>query len=170
MRSPGARVRKTLRGFWPSISVDEACAVRALLGARELALFLDMEPRDRRHSVDLMRWLRERTQASDALLAAALLHDVAKGPLRLGERIVFSLLEGLAPALVDRLSRERGPGWRRALWTLRHHARLGAALLVDAGTRPRVVELVARHSERGAGARSEADGELSWLRAADSAR
>ena len=170
MLLPGARVRKTLRGFWPSLSAAEAGDVRALLSARELALFLGMEARDRRHSADVMRWLRERTQPSEALLAAALLHDVAKGPLRLGERIAFSLLAARSPALVDRLARERGPRWRRAFWTLRHHARLGAALLVDAGTRPRVVELVARHSRRGDGVPSEADGELSWLMAADRAR
>lgn len=169
LRRPAYRVRKVLRGFRPALSASEATAVRALLSEPELQLFLDMEARDRRHAVDVVRWLRAHTDPSHALLAAALLHDVGKGPLRLWHRVAFALLEAALPPLLERIAAPRGARWRRALWTLRHHPRLGAHLLSEAGTRAEIVELVARHTERAAPASAAAGTELAWLIVADHA-
>lgn len=163
------RVRQFLRGMRSLLSPDEAARVRALLTDAELRLFLQMEPRDRRQAVDVMHWLERRTQPSDDLLVAALLHDAGKGVLNVWDRVAFVLLEALSPTLVDRLADEYGPRWRRALWMLRHHARLGAELLAAAGTRPRVVELVARHDEPLRAPSAEQDPELRWLMLADDA-
>ena len=158
------RVGQVLRGFRPALHAHEADEVRRLLSDGELQLFLPLDARDRRQAVDVMRWLLQRTEPSTDLLAAALLHDVGKRGIRLRDRVAFVLLEAVSPRLVDRLGAERDARWRRALWTLRHHARLGADLLAGAGTRPRVVALVADHT----GAAGD-DAELGWLIAADDA-
>ncbi len=147
--------------------------LRELLSEAELACFVAMAPRDRHHSLDVMRRVRERSSAGGApasrdLLAAALLHDVGKGRLLLRDRVAFVLLYALSERLGDALAAERGMRWRRALWRIRHHARLGAAQLIEAGSSPAVVELVARHivaKREGAGG----DRELALLIAADDA-
>lgn len=169
MRRAFYRVRQLLRGLRPALSTDEAATVRALLSDRELALFLRMAPRDRRQAVDVMRWLRRHTEPSTALLQAALLHDAGKGPLRVRDRIAFVLLSAVSVRLLDRVAGEGGGRGRRALWVLHRHARLGAELLVAAGTSPRVVELVALHRESADGPVVGADDELRWLIVADDA-
>lgn len=120
--------------------------MRAHLVPAELALFLAAEPRDHRHSVDLFEALRA-ADATEAELVAALVHDVGKGRLRAWHRVAFVVLGALAPHLGRAIEVDRGASWRRALWRLRHHARLGAALLAAAGSEARVVELVARHTD-----------------------
>jgi len=169
LRRTSYRLRQVLRGFRAALSESEARSVRALLSEPELRLFLGMEARDRRHAVDVMRWLRTHTEPSDALLAAALLHDVGKGPLRLRDRVTFALLEAAFPRLLDRLASQRSARGRRALWALRHHPRLGASLLSEVGTRAEIVELVARHTERAGPTAPAVGDELAWLIVADHA-
>ncbi len=167
------RTGQVLLSLRPAPAPSEVVEARKLLSEAELACFVAMEPRDRRHSLDVMRRVRERSSvggghASRDLLAAALLHDVGKGRLLLCDRAAFVLLNALSERLGDALAVEHGMRWRRALWRIRHHARLGAARLVDAGSRPPVVELVARHiaaKREGAGG----DRELALLIAADDA-
>ena len=159
------RVRQVTRGLRPALGPAEIVEARARLSAAEWALFLAQEPRDRRHAMDLYAALRDE-RASEAVLIAALLHDVGKGPLRVWQRAAHVVLASAGPALARALGAEAGPEWRRGLWRLHHHARLGAALLVAAGSAPRVVELVAGHRAPGAAATS-ADAELARLIALD---
>jgi hypothetical protein len=162
------RVRQVLIGLRPALRAGEVASVRTLLSEDERALFLGMHARDRRHSMDMLLWLRARMpasagQPSTALEVATLLHDIGKGRLRLVERVAFVLLGALGEARRDRWCVEGG-AFRGALWRLRHHARLGAARL-DGVSTERVRWLVAHHSD----ALPPDDEELRWLMAADDA-
>lgn len=145
--------------------------MHALLTAEECALFLAMEPRDRRHSMDMVRWLRAHPAVSgptsDEVLAAALLHDIGKGRLRVWDRVAFVLLGGVdrmrGSRLRARLAEQGGGRFRDALWRLEHHARLGAERL--GGARPRVTWLVAHHTDLD----PPAGEDLALLMAADAA-
>ncbi|MGE3855400.1 MAG: HD domain-containing protein [Dehalococcoidia bacterium] len=141
------RVYQFTHGLRPFLAPHEVEAARAQLTPAEFALFLGAEARDRRHSFDLFEALRARDAGAEEL-TAALVHDVGKGRLRTWHRVAFVLLDAASPALARRLEAERGASWRQALWRLRHHAVLGAARLEEAGSAPRVVELVRRHTQR----------------------
>lgn len=162
-RRAAYRVRQVLLGLHPALRAGEVASVRALLNERERALFMAMDARDRRHSMDLLLWLRGRTQPAAALEVAALLHDVGKGRLRLVERVAFVLIGVLGEATRERWAAE-GDGFRGALWRLRHHARLGAERL-EGVSAERVRWLVAHHTD----ASPPDDEELRWLMAADEA-
>jgi putative nucleotidyltransferase with HDIG domain len=166
------RARQFFRGFHARLSPVEIAVVRSLLSAPELRLFLALDPRDRRHSYDVLRWLEVTAgsrKPSGSLLKAALLHDVGKGRLGVWDRVAFVLLEHVSTRFVDILGSAKGEPegarWRHALWRLRHHAELGARVLSEVGTDPRVIELVARHTGRDAGS----DAELAQLIEADRA-
>jgi len=138
------RTEQCAKGIRPRVRPDEAEAARALLSPPELALFLRMQRRDQRHSLDLYRALLAEG-APRTSLVAALVHDVGKDQLHDWQRVLFVLLEGARPGLGRRLEAPDGPEWRRGLWRLRHHPRLGAERLALAGSDPRVIDLVARH-------------------------
>ena len=165
------RVGQFLRGFRTAVEPSEIHAIVALLSDPELQLFLSMRPRDRRHGAETMRNVRNLTaergaEASDALLIAALLHDIGKGPLRVEDRVGYVLLQAVSPSLVDRFAQADGGRWGGALWCLRHHATLGAAQLKAIGSAPLVVSLTAMHHD----SQSVGDDlELDWLLEADEA-
>ena len=161
LRRASYRARQFFGGF-RAVTPAELAFVRGVLSRRELALFADLQARDQRHSLNVALALHEAGDASRDLLVAALLHDIGKGDLWVGERIAYVLLSALSPRLVDRLAAE-SPRWRDGLWRLRHHARLGAARLAEEQTSQRVVALVASHID---GDASE-DAELERLQAAD---
>lgn len=150
------RTQQYAKGIRPRVSSEEAATVRGLLTPAELALFLGMQRRDQRHSLDLYRVLAAEGAPSTSLVAA-LVHDVAKEELHDWQRILFVLLEAARPGLGRPLEAEAGPGWRTGLWRLRHHARLSAERLADAGSAARVREIVAAHT----GAPPEDDAEVS---------
>jgi hypothetical protein len=108
----------------------------------ELALFDAQHVADRRHGLDVAAYLRRAGVRDRDILAAALLHDCAKGDTGAGPRVAWSLGERLgrwvlAPARLV-------PGWGSALDRLRDHAAASADLVAAAGLPPRAVDLV-RH-------------------------
>jgi hypothetical protein len=157
------------RGFRGAFAPGEIQTVRVLLSEEERRLFAAMQGRDRRHSMDMVRWLERHAprhaRPSYDLLAAALLHDVGKGQLAVWDRVGFVLLGAVSVRLRRRLASEEGWRWQRALWRLEHHAALGAEKLAVAGSRRRVIELVSRHTDPS----PAGDEELAWLMTADSA-
>jgi hypothetical protein len=164
LASPLYRARQFFRGFRPSLTAGELALMHSALNERERALFVAMDPRDRRHSMDMVHWLRARSAPSADLVAAALLHDVGKGRLFVGDRVAFVLLGRLSKPLRRRLGSKHGLRSREALWRLEHHPRLGAEKLAGVSGE-RVRALVAAHLTDPVGA----DEELQWLRDADNA-
>ena len=130
----------------PVTSEEEDVAFARLhLGDSELALWMSMDPRDRRHAVAVTkRFLVAVPHATRPERAAALLHDVGKAQSSLGRtgRVFATLLGG------------RTSSWRTYL----RHEELGASAIVAIGGDARTVALVAGTAD---------DEVMSALRAAD---
>src|SRR3546814_355609 len=135
------RVRQFTRGLRPHLRAAEVAEARGRLSRGEFELFLNAQPRDRRHSIDLYRLLQQQG-ASDPMLVAALMHDVGKGQIATWHRVAFVLLGPLSGIVGS----QTGARWRRAIWRLRHHARLSAEMLHRVGSSPRVIAIVAAHT------------------------
>jgi hypothetical protein len=138
--------------------------VAAHLTPREQELFGSMEVSDQRHALDVFHALKAKGQADASLLAAALLHDVGKGRISVWQRVVFVLLNAVAPRLLCRLASGDGRGWRGALARSLDHAERGAALAEEAGATPETARLIRLHR-----APPGDDAALAMLQAADEA-
>jgi hypothetical protein len=117
----------------------EEAVARRILPDRAFALYRAMPVADRRHALDVVDRLLAAGHDDADLLAAALLHDTAKGDrMRLWHRASGVLLDALAPALLRRLARDDPRSWRHPYHLYLHHASLSADLAVSAGCGPRV--------------------------------
>ncbi len=126
---------------------------RRVLSLRGYALFRRMRPYDRAHALRVLRYLEERGEQEEAILQAALLHDVAKSA---GEEVVPLLYRGAAvlarriPPLWRRLVRERPAGHPlRPFYLYATHAHRSAALSREAGCTEAVAALITAHEEGG---------------------
>ncbi len=101
-------------------------------------------PRDIVHAAECARWLQRRGISNVDLIAAALLHDIAKGAQRRWDRTAAVLAGalGLSEAAAHGDSRFE---LRRALQRTREHSREGARVLQAAGAPAAVVELTRLH-------------------------
>lgn len=108
-------------------AIDSDYAAGVLVEA-EMALWLAMDPRDRRHSVVVTkRFLEAAPSATREEVAGALLHDVGKSTVELGR--VGRAVATLAPVTA-------------AMRKYRRHEPIGADLLRRVGAHPRTVDLV----------------------------
>jgi hypothetical protein len=129
------------------------------------ALFAGMPAADRRHGLDVMLQLLDAGRDDPDLLAAALLHDAAKGRrMRLWHRVVGVLLDALAPSLLRRLAIDQPRSWRYPFHLYLHHGPMSAEAARAAGCSERTVGFI----------RGQAGGDadralLAALRAADEA-
>lgn len=146
------RVGQFVRGLSAHVSVEEMAEATDLLPPAAADLFCSL-PRDaRRHSLNVLHFLRAQGAVDADLAAAALLHDSGKLaaeqaglPLTLWLRGPLVLLDALAPALARRLARSEGKGWRRLLFVHRQHATIGARWAHERGCSARTVWLIANH-------------------------
>ena len=112
-------------------------------------LFLEMSDRDQRHSLEVLRRLRNSTtegRVEPVLAHAALLHDVgkARAPLGVPGRSLLVLAEacgGIAVLL-------RVPGLGRRVARYMDHPAIGAEMLRSAGASPALVEVVGEHQRQ----------------------
>lgn len=137
--------------------------LRELLPPPLQELFYRMSPPLQRHALNVCSTLQDWGCSDADLLAAALLHDVGKGGITLGERVALVLLRALAPGLLPRVAQPNGPFWQRRLWAYWRHAQRGAELAAQAGANPQTVRLIARHEVSPA-----TDEQLRLLQRADS--
>ena len=104
-----------------------------------------MHVADRRHGLDVAAVLRRGGVRDRDVLAAAVLHDCAKGDTGPLPRIAWSLGEAYGP-WVWAVAR-RVPGWDAALTRLETHAEASAQLVESAGLPPFAVDLVRYQAE-----------------------
>jgi hypothetical protein len=135
---PLYRGRQVLKALRPGLQPAAIAAVAVLLSPAETRLFLQMEKRDQRHAIEVMRRLEAAGCQSPELLAAALLHDCGKGAVPVWLRI----LNVLSPGLLRHLAAEGSSSWRADAYRLAHHPRLGADLALAAGAHPTTARLI----------------------------
>lgn len=143
-----------------------------LLSPPQRALFERMAAPDRRHALAVYRALRQQEVKDEAVLVAALLHDVgkAKCPPPLWVRVAVVLMERFAPRLLERIAEGDSRGWRRPFAVCRRHTEIGAEWAAQAGCSPLVVDLIRRHHTPISRPEDEPDALLALLQAADTSR
>ncbi len=158
------RVEQFLGHLRARVTDDEEALAHRLLPAGARPLFDAMPVADRRHALDVVGRLQLAGHDDPDLLAAALLHDAAKGHrMRLWHRVSGVLLGALAPRMLERLASPQPRSWRYPFHLYLHHAHLSADAAGDAGCSPRTVGFIR-------GVAPEADASLAAaLRTADEA-
>ena len=125
------------------VGPDEEAAARRLVPEQAWPLFLRMPTADRRHALDVAGRLLAAGQADPDLLAAAMLHDAAKGArMRLWHRVAGVLLQALAPRALVRLASPDADSWRYPLHLYLHHAELSAQAALQAGCTARAADFI----------------------------
>lgn len=120
------------------VDPGEEAFVRRALSGTAAALFESMPVADRRHALDVTGKLVAAGYDDPDLIAAALLHDAAKGHrMRLVHRVSGVLLENFAPRLLRRLAHADATSWRHPFHLYLHHEPMSADLAERAGCSPR---------------------------------
>ncbi|MEX2227743.1 MAG: hypothetical protein WEB52_15005 [Dehalococcoidia bacterium] len=157
------RVRQFFGALRPRVTADDRADAYRYLNPPLRTVFEAMTLRDQQHGIVVYQRVREAAQGDDpALFAAALLHDCGKGDVRLWHRVAYVML-GPLPGAQVRAASEHATSWRRAIWRLLHHPRLGAEIAAAAGAEADVVRMI-REQESAA-----PDARLALLQAADEA-
>lgn len=125
------------------VSPLEAELARRILSADSRPLFEAMPVADRRHALDVVQRLLAGGHDDPDLLAAALLHDAAKGPrLRLWHRVAGVLLQAVAPRLLARLGSADERSARYPFHLYLHHAEISANAAMAAGCSARTAAMI----------------------------
>jgi hypothetical protein len=125
------------------VTEDEMAAARRILPPSAFPLFERMPVADRRHALDVVERLLAAGHDDADLLAAALLHDAAKGHrMRLWHRVAGVLLDAFAPSVLRRLATPDEDSWRHPFHLYLHHADLSAELARSAGCSDRAAAFI----------------------------
>jgi hypothetical protein len=137
------RVAQLIGHVTARVHPGEAAIARTILPGGAVPLFDAMPVADRRHALDVVHRLLASGIDDADVLAAALLHDAAKGHrMRLWHRVAGVLLQCFAPGMLRRLARSdpaaRGYPWHLYL----HHEILSAAAAREAGCSERAAAFI----------------------------
>ncbi|MDP9270010.1 MAG: hypothetical protein M3P14_03405 [Chloroflexota bacterium] len=137
------RVTQLVSHLTARVSASDLALAHEILPSSAWALFDGMPVADQRHGLDVACRLLAGGIDDPDLLAAALLHDAAKGSrLRVWHRVGGVLLAALAPRLLARLASpdvgSRGYPWQLFL----HHAELSALAARSAGLSERTAAFI----------------------------
>jgi HD domain len=143
------RVRQFVSALSARVSPDDLREADEVLPPDAQKLFRRMNVPDQRHSLNVMRTLRQQGHTEPDLLAAALLHDVAKSaawitPLH---RTIIVLSKRFTPGLLAWLTSGEPRGWRRPFVIHRRHTEISAEWAAQAGCSALAVALIRRHQE-----------------------
>lgn len=173
-RRLAARAGYRVNQFWAAlrarVAPHELLEASELLPAPAWALFAAMPLSDQRHSLDVVHALQAQGYQAPAdrdLLAAALLHDVAKaGHLQLWHRAALVLLKLTPPGrgLLRWLARPAQPGhWRYPFYVTVYHPTLGAAQALAAGCSTVTAWLIEHHQTPVVDRPAPSGGRDAWL-------
>jgi hypothetical protein len=137
------RVEQFIGHLTARVRADETALARRILPAGAWSLFAAMPVADRRHALDVVQRLLAAGHDDADLLAAALLHDAAKGRrMRLWHRVTGVLLEAFAPRALARLASPEPGSWRHPFHLYLHHADLSANAARAAGCSERAAAFI----------------------------
>ena len=144
------RFRQLLRDFNQDSIRNYKPELISLMSEDEALLFFQQTHRDQNHAIRTASHVKQLCLDSaidppEFLIIAALLHDVGKGEVRLIDRIVFVICNFLSLALSRKIASNKTNNWRATYWRLKYHAIIGADLLKQVDSDPRVIDLVRRH-------------------------
>jgi putative nucleotidyltransferase with HDIG domain len=143
------RVWQFIQATFSQVRQDEYILVERHLLPAQMALFMRMDRLDQRHCLDVFYTLYNAHHRDDALLKAALLHDVGKADvrLRIWHRVSVVLMRRFVPGWLDRLAAD-GRGWKAPFSVHVRHAETSAQWAADAGCTIQVIDLIRRHHEK----------------------
>jgi hypothetical protein len=146
---PGHLTKRFFGSLWPAgPSRTNEEWVASVLTDDELKLWRRMGRADRRHAVGVARRVERQLgdEATKAVLAAALLHDVGKVSAGLGVygRVVATLA-GAAAGRTMAQAWTQGKGFTRKVGLYLHHPDLGGDMLALAGSDPLTVTWAREH-------------------------
>lgn len=137
------RVGQLIGHLTARVEPAEEDGARQLLPAAAWPLFKAMPTADRRHALDVAGRLLAAAQTDPDLLAAALLHDVAKGHrMRLWHRVAGVLLGAVAPRALASLASPDERSLRYPFHLYSHHPALSAEAALQAGCSRRAADLI----------------------------
>jgi hypothetical protein len=143
------RVRQFFSALVARVSPDDLREADEVLPPEAQKLFRRMNVSDQRHSLNVMRTLRQQGHTEPDVLAAALLHDVGKSAVWIPpwHRAIIVLARRFAPGVLAWLTRGEPRGWRRPFVVHRQHTEIGAEWAAQAGCSALTVLLIRRHQE-----------------------
>lgn len=161
------RVKQFVRGLFARLGEKDYTFITDYLTKEEFDLFETMSRYDRRHAVNVARYLAGQG-ADRELIRVGLLHDIGKArcpELTLVRRSVCVFLEAYFPDYGERKAGSGKGKLARALAVHKNHPDLGAALLGRLGADERFIALVKSHQN--GGVVHDLAGEIDALREAD---
>lgn len=143
------RIKQFVRGLFARLTKNDYTFIADYLTPEELELFKSLSRYDRKHGVNVGRYLAAHG-AGLPLIRAGLLHDIGKTrcpELTLIRRSICVAIEAYKPTEAIVLA-EKGKGkLARALYIHQNHPELGAKLLEDLDSDQYLIGLVRFHQE-----------------------